>query len=149
MTYREGVYDVTDFIPLHPGADKLLLAAGGSIEPFWSILAVHKENQAIHDRLESYRIGNFKVAPSSGVEDNPYMFEPTRNKQLLTKNFSPFVGEPPLDVLCGEFITPTELFFVRNHLPVPEVDLSDYCMEVWGNPTACKIPASILSNPRH
>ena len=28
MTYKHGVYDITDFIPMHPGADKLLMAAG-------------------------------------------------------------------------------------------------------------------------
>ena len=26
-----------DFIPLHPGQDKLLMAAGGSVEPFWAM----------------------------------------------------------------------------------------------------------------
>ena len=133
MTYHEGVYDVTDFLPLHPGADKLLLAAGGSIEPFWDILAVHKENQAIHDRLESYRIGNLKEDGIKTIEDDPYQWEPIRNRRLVINNYTPFVGETPLDVLCGDFITPTELFFVRNHLPVPEIDPSEYSLEIGGN----------------
>jgi sulfite oxidase len=127
------VYDVTDFIPLHPGADKLLLAAGGSIEPFWDILAVHKENQAIHNRLESYRIGNLKDEIVAYGDDDPYKSEPKRNNSLVIRNHTPYVGETPVDVLCGDFITPTELFFVRNHLPVPEIDLSDYGLEISGN----------------
>ena len=28
VTFKNGVYDITDFIPLHPGAEKLLMAAG-------------------------------------------------------------------------------------------------------------------------
>jgi hypothetical protein len=36
------VYDITDFIPKHPGADKIMMAAGGAVEPFWNIYAVHK-----------------------------------------------------------------------------------------------------------
>lgn len=28
VTYRDGVYDVTDFVRVHPGGNKILLAAG-------------------------------------------------------------------------------------------------------------------------
>ena len=38
-----GVYDVTDFISQHPGGEKLLIGAGGPIEPFWALYAVHKK----------------------------------------------------------------------------------------------------------
>ena len=44
MTYRNGVYDVTDFILRHPGAQNIMLAAGGDVEPFWKIYSVHKGN---------------------------------------------------------------------------------------------------------
>ena len=30
VIFKSGVYDITDFIPLHPGAEKLLMAAGRS-----------------------------------------------------------------------------------------------------------------------
>lgn len=37
MTYGGCVYDVTDFIANHPGgSQKILLAAGGPIEPHWN-----------------------------------------------------------------------------------------------------------------
>ena len=42
VTYKNGVYDITDFIPKHPGADKIMMAAGGAVEPFWNVYAVHK-----------------------------------------------------------------------------------------------------------
>ena len=52
-----GVYDVTRFIENHPGGETILLAAGQSLEPFWSIYAQHHTRQ-VYDILESYRIGN-------------------------------------------------------------------------------------------
>ena len=46
MTYKEGVYDLTEFAVNHPGgADKLLMARGGPIEPFWEQYPFHKEEQ--------------------------------------------------------------------------------------------------------
>ena len=42
VTYQHGVYDITDFVEKHPGAKNILMAAGGSIEPFWNLYAVHK-----------------------------------------------------------------------------------------------------------
>ena len=30
VIFKSGVYDITDFVPMHPGAEKLLMAAGES-----------------------------------------------------------------------------------------------------------------------
>ena len=62
VTYKNGVYDITDFIPKHPGAKNIMMAAGGSIEPFWSIYAVHNNNSEVYSLLEQYRIGNLTEA---------------------------------------------------------------------------------------
>lgn len=36
MTYGGVVYDVTDFIQNHPGgSEKIMMAAGSAIEPYW------------------------------------------------------------------------------------------------------------------
>ena len=36
VTYGDGVYDLTEFAKSHPGgSDKLMMAKGGPIEPFW------------------------------------------------------------------------------------------------------------------
>ena len=57
VVYGHGVYDVTSFVENHPGGETILLAAGQSLEPFWSIYAQH-HTQQVYDILESYRIGN-------------------------------------------------------------------------------------------
>ena len=43
----------------------------------------------------------------------------------------PFNGGPPLDLLRASFFTPPELFYVRNHAPVPATDL-DWLLEIDG-----------------
>ena len=42
VIFREGVYDITHFVQNHPGGvNKIMLAAGQSIEPFWSLYRQH------------------------------------------------------------------------------------------------------------
>jgi sulfite oxidase len=44
VTYEDGVYDITEFVKVHPGgSEKIMMAAGGSIEPFWSMYPFHKK----------------------------------------------------------------------------------------------------------
>lgn len=59
VIYRHGVYDVTNFVDSHPGGkDKIMMAAGGSVEPFWKVFAIHKDSQSVRSLLETFRIGN-------------------------------------------------------------------------------------------
>lgn len=60
MTYGIGVYDITKFIPQHPGSDKVMLAAGGAIDPFWHTYQQHNTTEILN-LLETYRIGNFFI----------------------------------------------------------------------------------------
>lgn len=58
VTYKDGVYDVTEFVEQHPGgASRLLLAAGGALDPFWNMYKQH-QTQEVKALLEGYRIGN-------------------------------------------------------------------------------------------
>lgn len=58
VTYLQGVYDITDFIDKHPGGDKILMAAGGAVDPFWMMYGIHKSPKIL-EMLEAYRIGWF------------------------------------------------------------------------------------------
>ena len=42
---------------------------------------------------------------------------------MKINNPTPFNGEPPPSLLLRSFITPNELHFIRNRLPVPQVDV--------------------------
>lgn len=57
VTYQDGVYDVTEFVEMHPGgASRLLMAAGGALDPFWNMYKQH-QTQEVKSLLEEYRIG--------------------------------------------------------------------------------------------
>jgi len=133
--YKHGVYDITEFVESHPGGEKRIqLAAGASIEPFWKIYAQH-HSQQVYEILESYRIGNlkkedYKEVKHNVLDDNPFADEPERCPLLVVNKNAPFNAETPLILLCGEFITPTPLFYVRNHLPVPLIDPETYELEI-------------------
>lgn len=58
--FLQGVYDVTDFIAMHPGGDKILLAAGAAVDPFWALYSQHKTKEVL-EILEGYRIGKLDV----------------------------------------------------------------------------------------
>ena len=137
VTYGDDVYDVTEFVESHPGGmDKILLAAGSALEPFWSLYAVHDSDE-VREILSEYRIGRLddasiaaKKAQASTDSNDPYAKDPARHPLLHPNTRKPFNAEPPPALLADEFLTPNELFFVRNHLPVPTVDPETYFLEV-------------------
>ena len=45
----------------------------------------------------------------------------------------PWNGEPPADLLVESAVTPNELFYVRNHAPVPEIDPASFRLRVGGS----------------
>lgn len=108
ISFRCGVYDVTEFVDEHPGGDKILLGAGGGIDPFWNIYAVHKTPEILA-LLETFRIGNLAAddvgAASAGIED-PYLFDPKRHRDLKPASVKPFNAEPPLATLADNYRTP-------------------------------------------
>jgi sulfite oxidase len=55
-----------------------------------------------------------------------------KHPSLIVREEEPFNAGPPLHLLAQHFITPTELFFVRNHAPVPEVDGAKYQLRLDG-----------------
>ncbi|XP_049776244.1 sulfite oxidase-like isoform X4 [Schistocerca cancellata] len=66
VTYNCGVYDITDYTEHHPGGDIVLLAAGGSLEPYWMKYPVHK-NPSVLSQLEKYKIGTLENCEETGA----------------------------------------------------------------------------------
>ena len=53
-------------------------------------------------------------------------------RQFVIRSHDPLNGGPDPSALGRDFITPNELFFVRNHGAVPEVDPAGYQLNVGG-----------------
>ncbi|XP_054663087.1 sulfite oxidase, mitochondrial [Grus americana] len=135
VTHGTEVFDVTDFVELHPGgADKLLLAAGGALEPFWALYAVHNQPHVL-ELLREYKVGELspeEAALAPDAAQDPFAGDPPRHPGLRVNSQKPFNAEPPAELLAERFLTPNELFFTRNHLPVPAVDPGSYQLRVEG-----------------
>lgn len=129
VIYQDKVYDITDWVSAHPGGDVILRAAGQSIDPYWAIFSIHKQAH-VRDILEGYLIGLVHIddldpidgrPPKTAIQD-PFDDDPVRDPRLTTHTAKPCNAEPPNQDLDDDFLTPNELFYVRNHMWVPVVD---------------------------
>lgn len=119
------VYDITSFVDQHPGGEKMImLAAGSSIEPFWKMYQQHY-TPSVQRILESLPVVGILEDDDrhnySDAEDDIYANDPARNKTLVVRKEKPFNAEVPLHILRSSYITPTELWYVRHHHPVPTI----------------------------
>ncbi|KAJ3067811.1 hypothetical protein HDU99_003378, partial [Rhizoclosmatium hyalinum] len=125
------------------GGERILLAAGHSIDAFWAIFSLHNSPET-KELLESYRIGNLipadqdptynatrddQSAITSALE-RLFENDPIRDPLLISRSDRPCNAETPPELLTRDFVTPNNLFFVRNHLPVPEIDVEEYTLEI-------------------
>ena len=129
MTYKEGVYDVTNFVSKHPGGvDKIMLGAGGAADPFWRLYGQHLHMPHVGRMLESMRIGNVDESDWQNAQtssptniDDPYFVDKSieRHPALAWVSREPANAETPISLIADSFLTPNDLFFVRHHFPVP------------------------------
>jgi len=136
VIYKDGVYDITSFIENHPGgADKIMLAAGKSIVPFWHIYQQHYNSKLPLQVLDSLQIGKLDPRDVESEEmevDDPYRDDPGRHPALVFHSKKPCNAETPMPLLMEHWVTPSELWFTRNHHPVPRVDPREYRLVVEG-----------------
>ncbi|MCJ1408506.1 hypothetical protein MMC19_002581 [Ptychographa xylographoides] len=113
-----------------PGGKVILRAAGGAIDRYWEIFTIHRK-QEVYDILEEYRIGNLDprdIGDTTAEDvDDPFSTDPDRDKRLQVLSSRPCNAETPEETL-GTFLTPTETFYVRNHLWVPEIDANKHTL---------------------
>ena len=138
VTYGDNVYDITEFISSHPGGEHILLAAGGPLEPYWNIYKQHDADW-VRELLDELIIGELvpdeaweqqQVENSTVGNEGPYSNDPVRHPALIVQSTTPFNAETPAQLLTASQTTPNDLFYVRNHMPVPVVDAKDYRLEV-------------------
>eukprot|EP00439_Symbiodinium_sp_Y106_P066834 s988_g10.t4 len=133
VSYKDGVYDITDFVQNHPGGkDKIMLAAGKAIDPFWRIYQQHTGRGNALELLESMRIGDLSDPPdTTRTASDPYDSDPERHPGLIFHNNKPCNAELPSELMMDSWLTPNPVWFIRHHHPVPEVKPEDYrlCIE--------------------
>lgn len=138
VTYGGIVYDITNFIANHPGgSEKIMEAAGQSVEPHWFMYRQHFASDLPMKFLEPMAIGRLDDADQEKVdshmekleEADPYAREPKRHPALLVHSETPMNAEVPEHLLTRSFLTPNHLFYIRHHHPVPFLmpsEINDY-----------------------
>ncbi|KAK9766613.1 hypothetical protein K7432_004180 [Basidiobolus ranarum] len=61
-----------------------------------------------------------------------YSNEPVRSSELIVQKDQPFNAEPALNSLIQHYVTPTDVFFKRNHGPIPLIEHDSYTFQVDG-----------------
>lgn len=128
VTKGDQVYDITFFLDSHPGGkERIMLAAGKSIDPFWNIFSIHHSPHVL-DILRDFHIGRLRgtqdaeelISSSHASTATLFQHEPIRLlSNFIIRTRYPFNAESKKHLLDGRFITPNVAFYVRNHLPVP------------------------------
>lgn len=128
MSYGGLVYDVTHFIANHPGgAEKIMMAAGSAVEPFWYLYRQHFASDLPMKLMEHMIVGRLAEADQEAIEEemavlmehDPYAKEPLRHASLIVHGDTPMNAETPSHLLTQNYLTPSSLFYIRHHHPVP------------------------------
>ncbi|KAL3934742.1 MAG: hypothetical protein SGBAC_009600 [Bacillariaceae sp.] len=130
MSYGGVVYDVTKFISNHPGgSQKIMMAAGSNIEPFWHTYRQHFASDLPIRLMEHMVIGRLlerdQVLIDAQMEaiyensEDPFENEPVRHKALRVHSEHTMNAETPDHLLTNNYLTPNSLFYIRHHHPVP------------------------------
>jgi sulfite oxidase len=129
IIHKNNVYDVSKFIDNHPGGkDKIMLAVGKSVDPFWNIYRQHLK-QNVQDILTPMKIGTI-LDYKPATEIDPYTNDPIRDTNLKFHSYQPCNAETPVELIADYPITPSELWYIRNHHPVPQIDIDKHRLSI-------------------
>ena len=80
--YKNNVYDITNFVSLHPGGSIIINAGGKNLEEVWSKFNVkwHNNNKRVLKLLEKYKIG--VLSTEEDYENNSTVFDNLSDKDL-------------------------------------------------------------------
>ena len=112
VTCKGIVYDISEFILGHPGGtDRLLMAAGMDLVPFFNIFTEHYRGHVL-PFMQRFRIGCLNKRRCKDFEfTNPHANDPERHPDLLHCTTHPFNAEPRIERLTEHYYTPN----VRGH----------------------------------
>ena len=137
VTYKDGVYNITRFVVNHPGgSEKIMLAAGKAIDPFWRIYQQHTGRGNAEKILADMKIGELSDPPTEIDASDPFSSDPQeRHPGLIFHNTKPCNAEVPPSLQKDHYKTPNDLWFIRHHHPVPIIDPKKFRLTVEGKGT--------------
>jgi sulfite oxidase len=64
------------------------------------------------------------------TEIDPYTNDPIRDTNLKFHSYQPCNAETPVELIADYPITPSELWYIRNHHPVPQIDIDKHRLSI-------------------
>lgn len=121
VTYKNKVYDVSNFLEIHPGGkENLLKAAGEDVETYWKKYPQHYKVDVLN-LLKDYEIGEIENYKPIEID-----IETTEElKDINYHNTTPQNGEMYTEKITASWITPIKDWYVRNHFEIPKVQHPD------------------------
>ena len=115
VTCKGIVYDISEFILGHPGGtDRLLMAAGMDLVPFFNIFTEHYRGHVL-PFMQRFRIGCLNKRRCKDFEfTNPHANDPEWRPVLLHCTTHSFNAEPRIERLTEHYYTPNGSHYVRN-----------------------------------
>ena len=138
-SYKNNIYDITKFIDIHPGgSDKIMLAAGTSVDQYWVQYKQHLKPEVIDKILKPMKIGTIKdydknkhdTINDDTINADKYINEPIRSTNLDFHSFKPCNAEVNPKILISNYITPNNQWYIRNHSNVPNIDINNYKLNI-------------------
>lgn len=85
------------------------------------------------DFLQTLMAGSSALALGGSLTQPAFAFAPAKKSGgLIVRQKLPLNAEPGLPELSSDWMTPTELFYIRNHAPTPKVDAKSFSLSVEG-----------------
>ena len=162
VTFRDGVYDVTDFVVEHPG-DKILLAAGGAVDRFWHCYSFHHAPH-VYEQLEQLRIGNLHPDDAAAFESDTRPVAPTVEyvsvdgvgvrmpmnmsvSEMKTRFEVVTVTDTPIGDVSGVRLSDVLAFAGVREDDIEDVTFQGGDMDVEETPRGTSIPAATAMDP--
>jgi len=87
-------------------------------------------------RIGTLHSDDLKASIKNTNMDDPYAKEPEGSALLNYHMTNPTNAEAPANILTESYLTPDDLFFVRNHHPTPLIDEDKHMVNFTGLPSA-------------
>ena len=109
----------------------IMKAAGKDIKPYWDQYTVHHDPK-IEKMLDKYFIGYLdkKDIDKLEIENKKVEEEFIDTEKLNIKTDFPLNIETKLDILRENYLTPNNIWYIRNHHKNPDIDINNYSLHV-------------------
>ena len=119
------VYDLSDFLHLHPGGMKILMPYAGRVADEGFKGANHNPETITGKSPPVRCVGIIDTATVTATDTKPVHPDDWIKRDERAWRHGKWNAETPVEMLGNDYATPNGLFFIRSHGPVPKILAAD------------------------